>query len=68
MHKIVIGMLGSLALLTSLSNAQSKLEEGAYGPLDNYPQSLLYNAPVEVAPGVWSAIGATQPPTRNLYQ
>lgn len=63
MHKIVIGMLGSLAILTSLSNAQSKLEEGAYGPLDNYPQSLLYNAPVEVAPGVWSAIGATQPPT-----
>lgn len=37
--------------------------EGLYGPLDRYPESPLYAAPVEAAPGVWSAIGATQPPT-----
>ncbi|TJZ89952.1 MBL fold metallo-hydrolase [Paracoccus gahaiensis] len=30
---------------------------------DKYPASVLYSAPVEVAPGVYSAIGATQPPT-----
>ena len=30
---------------------------------DKYPSSLLYDKPVEVIPGVFSAIGATAPPT-----
>ena len=30
---------------------------------DQYPQSELYEKPVEVIPYVWSAIGATAPPT-----
>jgi len=30
---------------------------------DKYPQSVLYNKPVEVIPYVWSSIGATAPPT-----
>ena len=30
---------------------------------DQYPQSILYSKPVEVIPYVWSAIGATAPPT-----
>jgi glyoxylase-like metal-dependent hydrolase (beta-lactamase superfamily II) len=30
---------------------------------DKYPQSLLYDKPVEFIPGVFSAIGATAPPT-----
>ena len=30
---------------------------------DKYPNSLLYDKPVEVIPGVFSAIGATAPPT-----
>jgi glyoxylase-like metal-dependent hydrolase (beta-lactamase superfamily II) len=30
---------------------------------DQYPGSLLYSHPVEFIPGVWSAIGATAPPT-----
>ena len=30
---------------------------------DQYPASPLYQKPVEVIPGVWSAIGATAPPT-----
>lgn len=30
---------------------------------DQYPQSVLYSKPVEVIPYVWSAIGATAPPT-----
>ncbi|MEO1328985.1 MAG: MBL fold metallo-hydrolase [Pseudomonadota bacterium] len=42
---------------------QDPVAEGLYGPLDMDPSSDLYAKPVEVAPGVWSAIGATQPPT-----
>lgn len=30
---------------------------------DQYPASLLYSKPVEFIPGIWSAIGATAPPT-----
>ncbi len=30
---------------------------------DQYPASMLYSKPVEVIPYVWSAIGATAPPT-----
>lgn len=30
---------------------------------DQYPQSPLYQKPVEVIPHIWSAIGATAPPT-----
>ena len=30
---------------------------------DQYPQSPLYSKPVEFIPNVWSAIGATSPPT-----
>ena len=30
---------------------------------DKYPGSMLYDKPVEVIPGVYSAIGATAPPT-----
>jgi hypothetical protein len=29
---------------------------------DEYPGSMLFSKPVEVAPGIWSAIGATAPP------
>jgi len=30
---------------------------------DKYPESVLYDVPREVIPGVWSSIGATGPPT-----
>lgn len=30
---------------------------------DQYPASLLYSKPVELIPNVWTAIGATAPPT-----
>jgi glyoxylase-like metal-dependent hydrolase (beta-lactamase superfamily II) len=30
---------------------------------DQYPASVLYSKPIEVIPNVWSAIGATAPPT-----
>lgn len=30
---------------------------------DEYPGSMLFSKPVEVTPGIWSAIGATAPPS-----
>ena len=30
---------------------------------DKYSDSVLYDKPIEIAPGIYSAIGATQPPT-----
>ena len=32
---------------------------------DKYPESVLYDRPQEVVPGVWSAIGATAPPSHD---
>ncbi|MGB0504970.1 MAG: MBL fold metallo-hydrolase [Pikeienuella sp.] len=46
----------SLCLLASPALADENIP-------DQYPQSLLYQKPVEVIPNVWSAIGATAPPT-----
>ena len=34
---------------------------------DQYPESALYSKPVEVIPHVWSAIGATSPPTYENF-
>lgn len=48
------------AILASLCAA---LPAQADDTPDKYPDSVLYDRPFEVAPGVWSAIGATQPPT-----
>lgn len=42
------------------------LAQGAWASediADKYPGSELYNKPVEIIPQVWSAIGATAPPT-----
>ncbi|WP_299402422.1 MBL fold metallo-hydrolase [uncultured Roseobacter sp.] len=45
-----------IALLATTASASEDIA-------DKYPGSLLYNKPVEVIPGVFSAIGATAPPT-----
>jgi hypothetical protein len=42
--------------------ASSAINAGEDIP-DQYPQSALYQKPIEVIPGVFSAIGATAPPT-----
>ena len=46
----------AIACIASLANAHEDIA-------DKYPASMLYNKPVEVIPNVWSAIGATAPPT-----
>lgn len=49
-------MTVTLALLAGMAAAHEDIA-------DKYPQSELYNKPVEFIPGVWTAIGATAPPT-----
>ena len=48
--------LGAALLMASALGAHEDIA-------DKYPQSDLYNKPVEVIPHIWSAIGATAPPT-----
>lgn len=48
------------ALIAMLAAAPALASEDI---ADKYPQSVLYDKPFEVIPNVWSAIGATAPPT-----
>jgi len=52
-------MLRTLSILLALAQPVAASEDIA----DQYPQSPLYSKPVEFIPGVFSAIGATAPPT-----
>jgi len=52
----LLAIVAGLALLGGTALANENIP-------DQYPQSLLYSPPVEVIPHVWSAIGATAPPT-----
>jgi glyoxylase-like metal-dependent hydrolase (beta-lactamase superfamily II) len=49
----------SLIVATAAATAATASEDIA----DKYPASMLYDKPVEFIPGVFSAIGATAPPT-----
>ncbi len=49
-------VLAALCLMASPTAASQKIK-------DQYPGSVLYQKPVEFIPHVWSAIGATAPPT-----
>ncbi len=52
-------MMRSLAIVLTLATPAWASEDIA----DQYPKSVLYSKPVEYIPGVYSAIGATAPPT-----
>ena len=52
----IIAVYLMLGLFPALSMASQSIK-------DQYPNSLLYSKPVEVIPHVWSAIGASGPPT-----
>jgi len=56
MHKTTRNLLWIGLICTSLVHADQFID-------DQYPGSVLYAKPVEFIPGVWSAIGATAPPT-----
>jgi glyoxylase-like metal-dependent hydrolase (beta-lactamase superfamily II) len=49
-------LLAVLCLIAAPASASQKIK-------DQYPGSVLYQKPVEFIPHVWSAIGATAPPT-----
>lgn len=51
------------AFVTVAAMAVSTIVQASEDIADKYPASMLYNKPVEVIPGVYSAIGATAPPT-----
>lgn len=53
-------MRGSAVLALLLAGSTVSASEDI---ADKYPNSLLYDKPFEVIPGVFSAIGATAPPT-----
>jgi len=53
-------MRAALFLAVGLLSAPVLADENI---ADQYPGSALYQKPVEVIPNVWSAIGATAPPT-----
>jgi glyoxylase-like metal-dependent hydrolase (beta-lactamase superfamily II) len=52
-----------LAAAVLISLFSSGIASADQDVADKYPESVLYDAPREVIPGVWSAIGATAPPT-----
>lgn len=60
-HALILTLC--LAATPTLATEKSPLERGEYGPLDKAPESALYDYPVQVSERVYSAIGATQPPT-----
>ena len=55
----LVGFAGMISALVTFASSVTASEDIA----DQYPQSALYQKPVEVIPGVFSAIGATAPPT-----
>ena len=48
---------------TTLAIEEVASEDGGYGPRDKAPETALYDYPIQVSGRVFSAIGATQPPT-----
>lgn len=56
-------VMACLVASTAMAADKTPLERGDYGPLDKAPDSALYDYPVKVSERVYSAIGATQPPT-----
>ena len=59
MRAYLIALMIVVPALTMTMTMATASEEIA----DQYPGSMLYSKPVEVIPGVFSAIGATAPPT-----
>jgi glyoxylase-like metal-dependent hydrolase (beta-lactamase superfamily II) len=54
--RIILFLFVQLFLLAKICFADENI-------LDQYPSNILYSKPVEFIPNVWTAIGATAPPT-----
>tara|TARA_R110000868_G_scaffold19665_1_gene84466 strand:- start:591 stop:1556 length:966 start_codon:yes stop_codon:yes gene_type:complete len=62
--KRLIALLLSVTAALAMPFADARASEAI---ADQYPASALYAKPVEVIPHVWSAIGATAPPTYDNW-
>ena len=60
---IFITAFNAFSMGSYAAEEKTALERGEYGPLDKAPQTALYDYPIKVSECVYSAIGATQPPT-----
>ena len=60
---IFIAAISAFSMGSYAAEEKTALERGKYGPLDKAPQTALYDYPIKVSKHVYSAIGATQPPT-----
>jgi len=58
-RKIISTFIGLTIASTSFNLQADSKPEGMKSELDRYPGSLLYSKPVEVSPGVYTAIGQT---------
>lgn len=64
MKKLLLSasLSASLSALVAMAPATAL---GSNNIPDKYPGSVLYDEPVQVIPNVWSAIGATAPPSKE---
>ena len=60
---ILVAAMTASSMSLQAAEEKTALERGEYGPLDKAPNTALYEYPVKVSEHVYSAIGATQPPT-----
>ena len=60
---ILVSAIAIWSISSHAAEEKTALERGKYGPLDKAPQTALYDYPLKVSEHVYSAIGATQPPT-----
>jgi hypothetical protein len=60
---ILVAAMTASSMSLQAADEKTALERGEYGPLDKAPNTALYDYPVKVSEHVYSAIGATQPPT-----
>lgn len=59
----ITGQALVLATVMVFSGFAAQAAKASEEIADQYPQSALYSKPIEFIPGVWTAIGATAPPT-----
>ena len=60
---ILVSAITVWSVSSYTAEERTALQRGEYGPLDKAPGTALYDYPLKVSEHVYSAIGATQPPT-----
>ena len=60
---VLVSAIAIWSVSSCIAEEKTALQRGEYGPLDKAPGTALYDYPLKVSEHVYSAIGATQPPT-----